>query len=550
MKRRLIIVGLDGATFDVIDPLVEEGQLPCMARLIDKGAKAKLLSTIPYATIPAWPSFMTGKNPGRHGVFDFFALEDGKRRLVSSRDIHSRTLWEILSDDGKRSVVVNVPGTYPPAQINGVLVSGMLTPAESPFASPQEAMDLLDQATGGYRINCRSHLSGQRLMDDVLDVTDKHERGFLALLEGGDWDFAMMMFRATDVIQHHFWDRQDLVQLCYRVVDRCVSEIVDAFPDATVFLVSDHGLQGQRWDFHVNKWLLDQGYMYIRKGRMAEVSRWQQIAGLEGREELAQGRLHPSRVSRVLLRLGITGQSVRKLVPGNWWGSLKRSVPRNIRDHIPAGNDLEYEVDWSRSLASAYQLYATESKAIKTLNLDHDEREEVCAELVEGLEQLRNPATNAPIVRRAYRREELYEGPFLRHAPDITLDLHDGYNVTNAFFADEYVTPRDEIRGCHHREGIFVAFGDDVRQGIKLDSPLSLLDVMPTALHYLGSAVPDDCDGRVVTTELFAPDSEACQRQIRFEELEGRELATDEGTSYAREEQSEIEARLRALGYL
>jgi predicted AlkP superfamily phosphohydrolase/phosphomutase len=550
MKRRLIIVGLDGATFDVIDPLVEEGQLPCMGRLIEKGAKAKLLSTIPYATIPAWPSFMTGKNPGRHGVFDFFALEDGQRRLVSSRDIRARTLWEILSDDGKRSVVMNVPGTYPPAQIDGVLVSGMLTPAGSDFASPQEAMDLLHQVTGGYRINCRSHLSDQRLVDDVLEVTDKHKRGFLALLEGGDWDFAMMMFRATDVIQHHFWDRQDVVQLCYRVVDRCVAEIVDAFPEATVFLVSDHGLQGQRWDFHVNKWLLDHGYMYIRKGRTSEVSRWQQIAGLEGREELAEGRLHPSRVSRVLLGLGITGHSVRKLVPGNWWASLKRSVPRSIRDHIPAGNDLEYEVDWSRSLASAYQLYATESKAIKTLNLDHDEREKVCAELVEGLGQLRNPATNAPIVRRAYRREELYEGPFLRHAPDITLDLHDGYNVTNAFFADKYVTPRDEIRGCHHREGIFVASGDDVREGVKLDSPLSLLDVMPTALHYLGSAVPDDCDGRVVTTELFAPNSDVCRRQIRFEELEGRALATDEGTSYAHEEQSEVEERLRALGYL
>lgn len=550
MKRKLIIVGLDGATFDVIDPLLEEGQLPCMARLIGEGTRATLMSTIPYSTIPAWPSFMTGKNPGRHGVFDFFTVDDGRRRLTSSRDIRSRTLWEILSEKGRRSVVMNVPGTYPPAPINGVLVTGMLTPRGSPFTSPQEVADLLHQVTGGYRINCQSHLSGQRLVDDVLTVTEKHKKGFLTLLRRDEWDFAMLMFRATDVIQHHFWDRRDVVELCYREIDRCIEHITDAFPEATIILVSDHGLQGQQWDFHVNKWLLDQGYMHIKKGRTAELSRWEQIADLEGRGELAQGRLHPSSVSRALLKLGITGHNVRKLIPGNWWTSLKKAVPRSIRDHVPAGKDLEYEVDWDRSLASAYQLYATESKAIQVVSVDHGTRERVRGELVERLEQLCNPLTNAPIVRRAYRREELYEGPYIHHAPDIILDLRDGYNVTNAFFADDYCTPRDEIRGCHHRQGIFVAFGEDVQRGVTLDSPLSLMDVMPTALHYLGSAVPNDCDGRVVATEIFKPDCEACRREVRFERLEAPEPRLEEGVPYVDEDQAEIEERLRALGYL
>jgi len=550
MKRKLIIVGLDGATFDVIDPLLEEGQLPCMARLIGEGTRATLMSTIPYSTIPAWPSFMTGKNPGRHGVFDFFTVDDGRRRLTSSRDIRSRTLWEILSEKGRRSVVMNVPGTYPPAPINGVLVTGMLTPRGSPFTSPQEVADLLHQVTGGYRINCQSHLSGQRLVDDVLAVTEKHKKGFLTLLRRDEWDFAMLMFRATDVIQHHFWDRRDVVELCYREIDRCIEHITDAFPEATIILVSDHGLQGQQWDFHVNKWLLDQGYMHIKKGRTAELSRWEQIADLEGRGELAQGRLHPSSVSRALLKLGITGHNVRKLIPGNWWTSLKKAVPRSIRDHVPAGKDLEYEVDWDRSLASAYQLYATESKAIQVVSVDHETRERVRGELVERLEQLCNPLTNAPIVRRAYRREELYEGPYIHHAPDIILDLRDGYNVTNAFFADDYCTPRDEIRGCHHRQGIFVAFGEDVQRGVTLDSPLSLMDVMPTALHYLGSAVPNDCDGRVVATEIFKPDCEACRREVRFERLEAPEPRLEEGVPYVDEDQAEIEERLRALGYL
>jgi predicted AlkP superfamily phosphohydrolase/phosphomutase len=550
MKRRLIIVGLDGATFDVIDPLLEQGQLPCLAKLISEGTRAGLLSTIPYATIPAWPSFMTGKNPGRHGVFDFFTIEEGKRRLVSSRDMRSPTLWQLLSDQDKRSVVMNVPATYPPTHINGVLVTGMLTPADSPFASPPEVTSLLHEVAGGYRINCQSHLFGEQLLNDVFDVTEKQKRAFLTLLRRDDWDFAMLMLRATDVIQHHFWEEQDVVQACYRMVDGCVSEIVDAFPHDTIFLVSDHGLQGQRWDFHINKWLLDKKYMYIRKGRTAELTRWGQIAGLEGREQLAQARLRPSNTSRALLKLGLTGHNFRKLVPQSWWSTLKRSVPRSIKDHIPAGNDLEYEVDWSRSLASAYQLYATESKAIQTFNLDHDTRERVCTELVAGLERLRNPVTNTPVVRRAYRREELYQGPFLHHAPDITLDLHDGYNVTNAFFASEYFTPRDEVRGCHHRMGIFVACGEDVQKGNDLDSPLSLLDVMPTALHYLDSAVPEDCDGRVLTTQVFDPHAEPCRREVRYESLESSGVAGEGPEPHAREQQAEIEDRLRALGYL
>jgi predicted AlkP superfamily phosphohydrolase/phosphomutase len=550
MKRKLIILGLDGATFDVIDPLLQKGRLPCLARLIGEGTRARLMSTIPYSTIPAWPSFMTGKNPGRHGVFDFFTVDNGRRRLTSSRDIRSRTLWEILSQDGQRSVVMNVPGTYPPAPINGVLVSGMLTPRESPFTSPPEVADLLHEVTGGYRINCQSHLSGQRLVDDVFTVTEQHRKAFLTLLRRDEWDFAMLMFRATDVIQHHFWDRRDVVEDCYREVDRCIEDITRAFPEATMILVSDHGLQGQQWDFHVNKWLLDQGYMHVKRGRTAELSRWEQIADLEGRGDLAQGRLHPSRVSRALLKLGITGHNVRKLIPGHWWTSLKKAVPQSMKNHLPAGKDLEYEVDWGRSLASAYQLYATESKAIQILGADQEARERVQGEIIERLEKLCNPLTNAPIVRRAYRREELYEGPYVHHAPDIILDLHDGYNVTNAFFAHDYCTLRDEIRGCHHREGIFVACGEDVQQGVTLDSPLSLMDVSPTALHYLGSAVPSDCDGRVVATEIFKPDCEACRREVRFERPQVAEPSLEEKSPYVDEDQAEIEERLRALGYL
>ena len=133
-SRQVLIIGLDGATFTVIDPLLNEGALPGLARLIGSGVRAELLSTIPSATIPAWPSFMTGKNPGKHGVFDFFSrIPGGKIRLTRSEDIRTRTLWQILSDHGLRSIVLNIPNTYPPQPIDGIVISGMLTPPGAPF---------------------------------------------------------------------------------------------------------------------------------------------------------------------------------------------------------------------------------------------------------------------------------------------------------------------------------------------------------------------------------------------------------------------------------
>lgn len=549
MKRQLIVIGLDGATFDIIDPLIDEGHLPTIADLVSRGTSGRLLSTIPYSTIPAWPSFMTGKNPGKHGVFDFFGFAEGERRLSNSQDIHSPTLWELLSKHGKRSIVMNVPGTYPPPAIDGIMVSGMLTPAGAEFTSPPEVKQFLHRVTDGYRINSRASLSGHELVEDVQEVTEKQKSAFFALLRREDWDFAMMMFRATDVIQHHFWPYHNVVHECYRDVDGCVGQIVGAFPDATIFLISDHGLQGQHWDFHINKWLIDQGYMSIKEGQTIGISRWEEIGRLEGRAELAEIYLHPSRVSRFLFRLGITGHKLRKLVPRPWWNTLKRWAPPILKAQIPASDDVGYEVDWERTKASAYQMYARETKAIKIMNLDAASHDGICAELVEKLSDLADPQTGAPIVRRAYRREELYQGPYVEQAPDIVLDLHNGYNITNAFFTDDYVTPRDHVRGCHHQEGILVACGDEIESGRVLHGDASLLDVMPTILHYLRCPVPDDCDGRVLR-EIFEPDSVYLRQYVMHEPVESKEPVQDGSADYTDDEQAEIERRLRALGYL
>jgi predicted AlkP superfamily phosphohydrolase/phosphomutase len=313
-------------------------------------------------------------------------------------------------------------------------------------------------------------------------------------------------------------------------------------------MISDHGFQEQRKDFHINKWLIDQGYLRIKTGTGTEISRWEEIGRLEGRSEHAAAYMRRSSPSRFLVRLGLTRQKLRKVIPRAWWSFLKGLMP-GLQDRIPESAEASYDVDWEHTQASAYQLFGMESKAVKVTIVDQASREKLCSELVEKLEQLRDPHTGDRFVRRAYRREELYAGPYVDQAPDIVLDLHDGYNITNSFFAADYVTHREQVRGCHHREGIFVASGDGILSGKVLGSPPSLLDVMPSVLHYLGLPIPNDCDGEVLR-EIFDPDSEVYKREVLREEMLWKERVTDGSLFYDEGERAEIEERLRALGYL
>ena len=124
---KVVVIGLDGATWSLLGPWTAGGQLPALQGLMQTGIYADLLSTLPYYTLPAWTTMTTGVNPGKHGIFDTFINERDGRRLVSSKDRKAKTLFQILSENGKTSVSVNIPGTFPPDKINGAAVSGVMT---------------------------------------------------------------------------------------------------------------------------------------------------------------------------------------------------------------------------------------------------------------------------------------------------------------------------------------------------------------------------------------------------------------------------------------
>ena len=218
-KRRLLIIGIDGATYDVLDPMIARGVLPNLAALMKRGFRAGLRSTIPPNSAAAWATFITGKNPGRHGVLRFQAtrptqdigieFRPGAYTFLNSDSIAGRRLWDVLGAAGKRVAVMNVPMTYPPRPLNGIMITGLLTPpGAKDFTWPPELAHSLvgyqieqPLATMGY-----SPAADRELIRSSLEILAQQGQTALRLLQSEPWDFFFVCFTGTDRIQHRLWN--------------------------------------------------------------------------------------------------------------------------------------------------------------------------------------------------------------------------------------------------------------------------------------------------------------------------------------------------------
>ncbi|MEE8402896.1 MAG: alkaline phosphatase family protein, partial [Candidatus Hydrothermarchaeaceae archaeon] len=276
---KTLVIGLDGGTFDIIKPLIKEGKLPNISRIMDNGAHGILKSTTPPVTPVAWASFMTGVNPGKHGIFDFIEQKADSYDLTWSKmSTRYKTLWSLISDAGKKAIVVNVPMTYPPEKINGIMISGMGTPgADSDFVHPQKLRETLNERFGAYKIDIDARPDDPgTYYKDVLELTVQHGEISKYLISNYEWDFFMVVFIGTDRMQHNMWRHMDeshpeydpddaekygghIFEL-YQEVDGIIGDLIGRIDeDACVFIVSDHGFGPLYKRVHINKWLGQQG---------------------------------------------------------------------------------------------------------------------------------------------------------------------------------------------------------------------------------------------------------------------------------------------------
>src|SRR3990172_4656204 len=281
---RVLIIGLDGATLDLVRPWAEAGHLPNLHRLMCEGSYGPLRSVLPVLSSAAWASFMTGTNPGKHGVFDFVRRDPQSYALRAVRGDHiqGESLWHILSREGDTVGVMKVPMTYPPEAVNGFLVSGLGTPDDRHFTYPPELAEELRRE--GHCVNLRTpYQPGKEraVLDEMSTCTERLGRSALRLLERHSPDLFMVLFRETDEVAHFFWRHMDpshpmhdpardapfaaAIRDLYAQIDAIIGRLVQAAgPEATVLVVSDHGSGPLYKDVFINEWLRQNGLLVVR----------------------------------------------------------------------------------------------------------------------------------------------------------------------------------------------------------------------------------------------------------------------------------------------
>lgn len=525
--------------------------MPNLATLLKGGVWGGLRSTTPPFSAQAWVSMVTGKNPGKHGVVDFWERRPGqapdqRRSFVSARQIHGETLWQIAGRQGLRVGVVNVPVTYPPTAVNGYLVSGLLThQGRDDYVYPPELRTAILGQVPDYNPDPFDPLGTSRQQISALqEWMEKHEKVSRYLMDHERTDLFFNVVQALDHLQHLFWNDiagssggldDSVAGRCYRLADDIIGHRLRSLDEQTnLFLVSDHGFGPVHKWFHVNRFLLEQGFLTL-----GEAGR-----GLTGTTSVRLG-LTPQRIRNVVRRLDRLGLRQRL-------GRLARvSLGRRI------DSALALPVDWSRTRAYSGSP-ATEGIFVNLKGREPEgvvqpgrPYEQVRDELAAALQALRDPETHEPVVQAVYRREELYDGPFLDLLPDVVFDLGDGpYLASDALDADRFLDalPAGFVQGGHRSTGVLAAIGPDIRSASEgRVEGAQIIDVAPTVLFALGLPIPKDMDGRPLL-ELFTEDFRS-SHPVQYAAPESAGLiAQDPG--YDEEDTAEMERRLRGLGYV
>jgi len=546
-----MILGLDGATFDVLGPLIDAGHLPALRSLRDASAYGRLRSTIPFITAAAWMALATGKNPGKTGVFDFRNLRGPGMRLVpvSSQDyVSGGAMWHYLNAGGLRVGILNYPMLYPAYPIDGFMVGGVCSSLDEGLTSPQDLKRELDRITGGYDVlvplmfpesgtlppraaaRAASTRAGNiRQFLQALDrLTVKHERALLHLIGQEEIDVFMAVLMTSDFLQHVLWDawegsaaeqdahRGEFVRAWQRL-DGIVGAALDRLgPESYAIVVSDHGFGSYRKSFLINQWLEDEGFLVRRTTRTRRKSdAFYAVRDLPPIRFLARhAPVFSKRIAGALFPP--FGDSL----------DLERSTAFAL-DHSQVGH-VYVNAHWRTGAGPI---------------ADRGRYSAVRDDLMRRLPAFLRDSGQVETVE-IFTASELYHGPMVETLPDIIFTLDGGAcdAAATRFGHPVFQPPTNPNRtGNHRREGIFLCRGPHIRPGPL--PTMDIVDIAPTILFLAGCPAPADMDGHVIDAML---DPEI--RAVRVPQAAGAVIPP--AGELAREDEADVERRLRQLGYL
>jgi predicted AlkP superfamily phosphohydrolase/phosphomutase len=541
---KLTVIGLDAATFDVIDPMIEAGELPNLAGFFNAGPRGVLRSTTHPLTTQAWTTMLTGVNAGRHGMWDFCERDSSgyRLRLVNGSYRQAPTVWERLTAAGRRAGIVNVPFTWPAQEVRGFFVAGLDAAArEAGMTYPRELLSDLRKRYGKLEFDHALPLDGNGYVD-----IERMRRAVRQKVDYAKWlterfqpELLVVVFMAADHMQHYGWVEWEekflssRVAEVYRILDEAVGALTRHLDSGDTVIVSDHGAGRMKGVVNLNAWLAEHGWLtYAMPGK----------------------RLHPGELSRQLLYRAL---------------EYRRKLPRGLRNfakqRAPALRERVYQlreftaVDFPRTQAFAYgnmgnvviNVRGREKHGVVEPGQEYDE---LCTRIAAEALRLSAPETGEPLVTAVHRRDALFHGPALDKIPDLIFEFNDYAWAGKGNLMRSTPTIWDTIKmadsgretyvGTHRSRGVIAFAGPSFRREGHVSA--SIEDVTPTILYLLGEPIPADLDGRLLEETV---DSALLERRPP-EYSEADALAPQETEGYGADDVAEVEERLRSLGYL
>ena len=494
-KTRVLLIGIDSASPELIFKWLDE--LPNIRRLIDRGAGGYLESTIPPLSAPAWTSLVTGKNPGKTGVYDWIRLtKNGCVKINYLAAVKEPKIWDLLGQAKLKSCVVNVPLSYPPFKLNGIMVSGI--PAHitgGHITYPKSLKGELDKIVNGYEVypyvDLRIPGKESEYLNEFKRVLEKRVKATLYLLENKPWDFFMIVFFVLDSIQHYFWKHMDkthpqhdpelskiygnVIKMFYIKMDKIIGKLISvAGRNTNVIVVSDHGMGPLYGQLLINNLLLKLG-MICLKGEI--------------KNHLVSKEISKSLIYESLLAIIRTMNKLSRFKGGDL---LTKILPFHLKERFTLRGELKLKFEQLINIIDFKETKALaigESGGIFIIN---EAARNIVKNVLEAI--LRRLGCEGYI----YEKDEIYKGYRIDEIPDI-LYVMKGYKVETGLIPGLRLWQPSTLSGYHTRYGIIIMSGpkiiplkDTIRQPLRC----KIYDVMPTVLKLFGLRVPPNVDGK------------------------------------------------------
>ncbi len=481
--NKILLIGIDGGTWTTLQPAIDNGSMPCLANLMQKGASGILESTLPAITPAAWSSFQTGRLPGQHGVYDFVNWDNTRKKAVTiNSTLLSNTMWELASKAGKKVGVLNVPVTYPPKSINGEIVAGLFSPdTDSEFTSPADFRPKLLNAVSGYDIlNQRNNAvyPSQTSVKDFVNIMNQNLDWRLDaarfMISQNDYDLFMVHYHASDIVQHGLWGFMDpshklydqekqkyIFDNFYNHLDSNIEKTIQTFTqkcgqEPYVFIISDHGFQSNLMQINMAQWLLENNFIdqeYIN--------------------HMVSQKKKPKKLLTSAKKLGI-GKLVRKIMPDNAVEKIehKTNLKNPYRDYNYSGSKVVY----SGGCQYAFIHF-----------LDENNKSTLFEEMKNKLMMLKDPNTGEAVVEQILTRSEAFPGEKNSLMPDMTLVVKDKWSFVFDTESKQSIEPvsfqKAKHVGTHHKNGILITSGNNIKPAIKVNAHIT--DIAPTVISLL-----------------------------------------------------------------